>query len=493
MRAILLSLSFLMLASCGTSRIATKNIQTVKTGSIGPPIGNVIAMSTKDSESEDKQIGKETERECDDIAVPEGQKEVTTGELQPDFTPFKKESFSEEEMAEETSGTSTEREKSIEASDERDEVIEKSDVQDDSRVAALYLENLTIEQKIGQRFIAHIPGKELSDDEARLIQDEYVGGVILYPWNVDDSDQVRVLTSEIQKMALENDPPVRLFICVDQEGGRVNAFRFSEVTQFPSPYYWGQYDDPTFIEAAAYIINREILELGCNMNFAPVLDIYGIPDKTVIGDRSMGRDPEKVGTFGLSYLKGAEKAGVISVVKHFPGHGSTTTDSHLDLPVVELGEEDLYERDFIPFRMAIDNGADAVMTSHVLYSTIDPEYPATLSVRIMRDILRNQLGFQGVIISDGISMGALSENFDITETLLRSFKAGIDLILVHNKYDLRDLINRVMKLYELGLISEDEINEGVKRVLSLKLKYGLIPLQLTLTGDSENRMALHRE
>jgi beta-N-acetylhexosaminidase len=482
-----------MLASCGTSRIATTDIQTVNTGSRVPAVGNIIAMSTKDIESEDMQVGKEIERESDDTTVPEERKDITTGEGKPDFTPFKEQSSSKEEMAEVTTGTSTEEEKSIEASDKRGEANEKSDVQDDSRVAVLYLENLTLEQKIGQRFIANIPGKELSDDEVRLIQDEYVGGFILYPWNVDDPDQVRVLTSDIQKMALENDPPVRLFICVDQEGGRVNAFRFSEVTKFPSPYYWGQYDDPTFIEAASYVINREILELGCNMNFAPVLDIYGKPDKTVIGDRSMGRDPEKVGTFGLSYLKGAEKAGVISVVKHFPGHGSTTTDSHLDLPVVDLGEEDLYEKDFKPFRMAIENGADAVMTSHVLYSTIDPEYPATLSVRIMRGILRNQLGFQGVIISDGISMGALSENFDITETLLRSFKAGIDLILVHNKYDLRDLINRVMKLYELGLISEDEINEGVKRVLNLKIKYGLIPPQLTVASDSENRMALHRE
>jgi beta-N-acetylhexosaminidase len=338
-----------------------------------------------------------------------------------------------------------------------------------------YMNALSIEQKIGQRFIAHINGKRFSKQTSRLIEDDYVAGVILYPWNVEDPEQVRSLTSEMQENARRNDPPIELLVCVDQEGGRVNAFTFSDISQFPAPFYWTRHEDPLYVESAAYIIGREINSLGCNMNFAPVLDVYGIPDRTIIGDRSMGNDPDSVGLYGISYIRGAERAGVISVVKHFPGHGYTSVDSHVKLPIVDLEEWELHSWDMKPFKMAIDNGADAVMTSHVLYSKLDPDYPATLSMKILRDILREQYGFDGVIISDGIAMGAISNHFDITETLKLSFKAGIDLILVHSKYDLSDLRKKVYRLYKKGEISEHEINEGVERVLELKLKYGLLP------------------
>jgi beta-N-acetylhexosaminidase len=292
---------------------------------------------------------------------------------------------------------------------------------------------------------------------------------------VEDSKQVKELTASIQQATDKNEPPVGLFICVDQEGGRVNAFDFEEMSRFPAPYYWAQYEDPFYIESAAYIICREILDLGCNMNFAPVLDVYGIPDKTVIGDRSMGGNPEAIGRYGVSYIQGAERAGVISVVKHFPGHGYTSVDSHIDLPIVDLAESELHEWDMKPFKMAVENGAEAIMTSHVLYRSLDSEYPATLSSKIINGILREQYGFQGVIISDGIAMGALSNNFDITDTLRLSFKAGIDLILVHSKYDITDLKKKVYRLYRKGEITEEEINQGVRRVLELKLKYGLLP------------------
>jgi len=224
------------------------------------------------------------------------------------------------------------------------------------------------------------------------------------------------------------------------------------------------------------------------MNFAPVLDLYGHPDKTIIGDRSMGKDPFTIGTFGISYMKGAKRAGVIPVVKHFPGHGSSTVDSHHSLPVVEKDESTLRDQDFKPFQMAIESGADAVMTAHVLFNQIDPEYPVTLSSRILRGILREQFGFQGIVISDGMSMGALSNNFEITETLKLMFKAGVDLILVHHKYNLADLKRTVYELYEHGEITQREINEGVERILKIKLKYGLISKDTVflLSDDSQS-------
>ena len=345
----------------------------------------------------------------------------------------------------------------------------------DEWVSEYYMRTLTIEQKIGQRFIAHIKGKKLTKQTMKLIRNDFISGIILYPWNVEDPEQVKQLTASVQQITEKNDPSVGLFICVDQEGGRVNAFDFGELSRFPAPYYWAQYDDPFYVESAAYIICREILDLGCNMNFAPVLDVYGVPDKTVIGDRSMGGDPEAIGRYGISYIQGAERAGVIPVVKHFPGHGYTNIDSHIDLPVVDLSADELYEWDMKPFRMAIENGAEAIMTSHVLYSSLDADYPATLSSKILHEILREQYGFQGVIISDGIAMGALSNNFNLTETLKLSFQAGIDLILVHSKYDISELKKKVYRLYRQGEITEEQIDRGVRRVLELKLKYGLLP------------------
>jgi len=338
------------------------------------------------------------------------------------------------------------------------------------------LEKMSIEQRIGQRFISKIEGTGLTDRIVSLIREENIGGVILYPWNVSDATQVKTLIQGIQDVAAFNSPSVRLFICVDQEGGRVNALKLQETSSLTPPFFWGLKQDPDYVRAAAYIISKEIRGLGCNMNFAPVLDLYGTADKTIIGDRSMGTDPQTIGNLGIAYVEGAKKAGIIPVVKHFPGHGSSTVDSHHSLPVVEIDETTLRNRDLKPFETAISGGVEAMMTAHVLFSKIDPEYPVTLSSRILREILRGELNFEGVVISDGMSMGALSNNFELTDTLRLMFKAGVDLILVHHKYDLRELMNIVRELYRNGEITEGEINEGVERILQLKLNNGLIDM-----------------
>ena len=211
------------------------------------------------------------------------------------------------------------------------------------------------------------------------------------------------------------------------------------------------------------------------MNLAPVLDLYGRADSTIIGDRSLGIDPQTVAELGIAYLQGARQAEIIPVIKHFPGHGSSTVDSHGDLPVVDIPEQQLLERDFLPFRRAVEAGAEALMTAHVLYPRIDPEYPATLSSRILRDLLRERFGFQGVIISDGMAMGALAENFTVSDTLKLMIEAGLDLILVHSRYDLVELKVQMLSLYYRGEITEAQIDEGVERILRLKLRYGLLP------------------
>jgi beta-N-acetylhexosaminidase len=346
--------------------------------------------------------------------------------------------------------------------------------QTEARRVQKIMSRMTLHQKIGQRFICWIEGKEIGEQAAELVR-QGAAGIILYPWNVDDFEQVRQLTAELQRAARGGDPPIGFFVCADQEGGRVATFRFRENTRLAPAFFWGRYQDPRFATAAAFIAGREIRELGCNMNFAPVLDLYGQADSTIIGDRAMGLDPEKVGQLGIAYLQGARQAGIIPVIKHFPGHGSSTVDSHGRLPVVDIPEERLLERDFLPFRMAIQAGAEALMTAHVLYPDIDPEYPATLSRRILRDLLRERFGFQGVIVSDGMAMGALAENFTVSDTLKLMIQAGLDLILVHSRYDLIDLKLEMLGLYNRGEITEAQIDEGVERILKLKLRYGLLP------------------
>ena len=336
------------------------------------------------------------------------------------------------------------------------------------------LAQLSIGQKIGQRFISWIPGTVLTERAQVLIREGYVAGIILSRQNIVGSEQVRRLTSDLQQFVHNNSPQLGLLIGIDQEGGRVNRLKFKQMTRFPPPFYLGKYQNPNYIEAVAYITAREVQSLGFNMNFAPVLDLYDKPDASIIGDRSLGGDAWLVGELGNAYILGARRAGIASVVKHFPGHGRTNVDSHFSLPVVDEDRNALISKDIFPFQSAVENGVDAIMTAHILYPQLDPEFPATLSERILKDLLRKKMGFEGVVISDDIAMGALTQNFSMPDILKYCFKAGVDLILVKSGHNIIELKGTVLDLYQAGEIALEEIEEGVKRVLRLKIKYGLL-------------------
>jgi beta-N-acetylhexosaminidase len=201
--------------------------------------------------------------------------------------------------------------------------------------------------------------------------------------------------------------------------------------------------------------------------------VYGTPDDTIIGDRSYSGDPAEVARIVGPYLQGAGKAGIISVAKHFPGHGISTVDSHASLPVVRATLEDIRKRDIVPFEAAIEEGVQVIMTAHILYEAIDPYYPVTLSRVFLVDLLRNELRFDGVVMSDGMEMGALRDNYDLTETLIRLFKFDVDLILLFTSYDIVNLVDQVEDLIRLGEITEEDVDRGVRRVLRLKLENGL--------------------
>jgi beta-N-acetylhexosaminidase len=344
------------------------------------------------------------------------------------------------------------------------------------QIVEYVLREMSLEQKIGQRLLSAVPGTRLTDRSRRLIREGLLGGVLLGRQNVAGREQLKRFIGELQQAARQGRPPVGLLVAVDQEGGRVSRLDVEGLSRFPPPHDWAGYQDPDYIESVAYITAREVRELGCNLNLAPVLDLYSDGDATVIGDRSLGAEPAVVAERGLAYLRGARRAGMAAAVKHFPGHGRTTVDTHQRLAVLEVDTDTLWEEDLLPFRMAVENGVEAVMTAHILYPRQDPRFPATLSEILVRGLLRGRMGYEGVVISDDIAMGALTRNFPMREVLKRSILAGVDIILEFGGLDTLKLIEEVKALLRDGELTLDRVEEGTRRVLRLKVRYNLLPI-----------------
>jgi beta-N-acetylhexosaminidase len=334
------------------------------------------------------------------------------------------------------------------------------------------MKKMSLRDRIAQRFVTYVPRDFTFEQTDSLLRETRPAGVILYKWNYKTMEEVKNLTALIRSASF--DAGIGPFICVDQEGGRVTAFPFPEMVRLPSQFELGRRRDENFVRAAAYVNSVQMMELGTNMNLAPVLDLVDIGDSSIIGDRSYGNDPALVSAYARAYLEAANAAGLIPVAKHFPGHGVTRIDSHSRLPVVDLTLKGLLSREIVPFKAAIDAGLPVIMTAHILYPAIDEKYPATLSKKILNDILRKELGFQGVIMSDGLEMGALSRHYPLKETLKTAIEAGVDLILLYTRYDLKEMIALVEDLVIEGALSERQIDTGVERVLRLKKTYRLI-------------------
>lgn len=343
----------------------------------------------------------------------------------------------------------------------------------EARVERL-LDELSTEQLLGQRFMAYVPrDTEGARELETLLEPTPPAGFILYPWNMDNYDEALQVTRELQRATWAKGSPGLLF-AADHEGGRVAGLRYPEAARVPSAFQQGLRRDPRYVESASYLAATDLRRAGIRMNLAPVLDVHPREDETIIGDRSFGGDPAGVAELGAAHIRASMEAGVVPVAKHFPGHGVTTVDSHKALPVSDRSLEELRKRDLLPFRRAVEEGVPAVMTAHILYERIDPEYAATLSPRFIRGLLRRELGFDGVVITDGFSMGALTEGFDRREALRQSFHAGVDIVLIHAHYDYGEVFEEALLLLEEEDIDEEMIREGARRVLLLKARMGLL-------------------
>lgn len=333
------------------------------------------------------------------------------------------------------------------------------------------LADMSLEEKIGQMMFAGISGTEMSDSTAHLINSYHVGGLIFYKNNIASTSQIVTLQNEIRAANAGNKLP--LLLGVDQEGGRISRLP-NEVKNLPTSLAIGNVNNPAYSYEIGTLLGKEVKAFGFNLNFAPVLDVNSNPNNPVIGDRSFGDNPEIVSRLGVETMKGMMAEDVIPVVKHFPGHGDTSVDSHLELPTVNKSLAELEELELIPFQAAVENGADVVMAAHILLPKIDPDYPTSMSKVVLTDMLRKQLGFNGVIITDDMTMGAIADNYSIAQAALQSVKAGSDIILVaHGDSNIAATIDALKAAVEKGEIKEERINESVARIIRLKQKYNL--------------------
>ncbi|MGE5333760.1 MAG: glycoside hydrolase family 3 N-terminal domain-containing protein [Nitrososphaerota archaeon] len=334
------------------------------------------------------------------------------------------------------------------------------------------ISHMTLDEEIGQMIMLGFLETQMSPTLAYTIKQYHLGSVVLYAWNITGADQVRQLTSQIQA---EGDLP--LLIATDQEGGSVNRLQAVD-GPLPSAAAMGASGNPAYVRQRGAGDAQQLYNLGINVNFAPVVDVAN----TSLGDlggRTFGSTPDQVTTMAGAYLEGLQASGhVIGTLKHFPGLGDVPADPHATLYTLNRSEADLERIDWAPYKSLIATGqVQMIMSTHVVLSAIDPTRPASLSKPVLTGILRDQLGYQGVIVTDGIYMGALTSHYSFDQIIVDAVAAGNDIIC--STYSIASTAQTVRALenaVQSGQISKSRIDDSVRRILLLKLRYGVLTM-----------------
>ena len=346
------------------------------------------------------------------------------------------------------------------------------------------IQKMSIREKVGQMFFvrpealdttihwneyAELPDYKLEQVNKTMLavnKDYPIGGMILYAHNIVDETQLKKFIEEIREL---NGSPL---LAIDEEGGRVARIANNEnfdVPKYESMAAIAESDDPEEAYKAAFTIGSYVKKYGFDIDYAPVADVNTNPDNIVIGPRAFSDDPETAAKFVVSYLNGLESAGVIGTLKHFPGHGDVSTDTHYGYASTDKTWDEMLKCEMIPFKAGIKAGAQMIMTAHIAAPNVSgDDLPATLSPVILQDKLRGELGFDGVIVTDAMDMGAITKQFSNTEAAIKSIQAGVDVVLCSREFT--QVFDAVVKAVEKGEIKESRIDESVKRILKLKQK-----------------------
>jgi beta-N-acetylhexosaminidase len=328
----------------------------------------------------------------------------------------------------------------------------------------------SLREKIGQLFMLGFSGTSVAPELASFLSNFMPGGLILFARNLEHVDQIARLTNDLQQIS----PASPLLIAIDQEGGRVSRLP-AGFTIFPPCGVIGDCGSAELAYAVASATAVELRAVGINMNMAPVLDVNTNLGNPIIGDRSFSADPTRVCELGLATMAGLQDHKVVACGKHFPGHGDTVADSHKELPVVTASVERLLDRELRPFQHAIENGLTAIMTAHVLYPALDERVPATLSPRILTDLLRDRLRFHGLIITDDLEMQAITDHHGIGEAAILAFQAGADLLLICQDRDRQAAaMEAVHNAVQGGTIPLARVEASLRRITQTQERF-LLP------------------
>jgi beta-N-acetylhexosaminidase len=328
------------------------------------------------------------------------------------------------------------------------------------------VKKMTLKEKIGQLMVVGFQSKVLDTHIKEMIVDYKVGGVIYYDRNMESPDQVGRLTKSLKAISEKNRFQIPMLISVDQEGGKVVRMK-QQVSHIPSQQELGKSNRPPEVLNIANRTGKELLKMGINVNYAPVLDLSDTDT------RSFGLDAKKTASLGGQVVKGLTNSGVAATLKHFPGNGRSNIDPHEETSSVHAGKADLEGKDIYPFKKIIDeqdNHTFFVMVTHIKYPAYDAVNPASTSPTIINNLLRKQLGFQGVVVTDDLEMGAVSKYTSYRELGVKSIKAGADLLLVcHTIQAQKEVYNGILAAANSKQLSIQQIDEAVKRVLRYKL------------------------
>ncbi|MGO0061191.1 beta-N-acetylhexosaminidase [Brevibacillus fluminis] len=334
------------------------------------------------------------------------------------------------------------------------------------------LNRLSLEEKIGQLVLVGMDGTTLGTQAKEMIEQYHVGGFIFFKPNLQNAAQAVSLFNSL-KVTNRSVNPIPLFLCVDEEGGRVSRLPNSLV-KLPASRTVGKKDNPVFTRELGQLLGSELKAFGLNVDFAPVMDVASNPKNPVIGDRSFGSDPKRVSRLGVAEMEGLQDEHVIPGIKHFPGHGDTSVDSHLGLPIVQYDRKRLRRFELVPFADAVRVGADMVMVAHILLPKLDPDHPSSFSEPIITGLLRKELGFGGVVITDDMTMGAIAKHYDVGAAAVQAVLAGSNIVLVGHEFDKQATVLHALRQAAMnGSLPMKTIDERVYQILALKQKYKL--------------------